>query len=335
MDGQGRWRLRLVVWAWLLVGPVLTLAQAPPPVEQQHSLGAVQLTLRAERQTLGLSETVRLVLTADGPPEVQLTWPEAGKRLGPFEVTQARSTGPQSLTPQTQRWQQEYVLAPTTVGDLTVPALTVQVQTGETPATLQTTPLTLTVTSVVPADTDPRALQDIAPPVALVRQGVPPWVWWLGGGVGLGLLAGGWWWYRRRTRTVPVPVVQRPAHMLALVALEQLEREDLIGQGRIDEFYLRVSTIVRHYIEWRFNVRAPEQTTEEFLAALLHATGAIAEYRAALTDFLQQCDLVKFARHRPRPSDMEEALTRARAFVTATADMQVVVPAPPSGVSTL
>lgn len=336
MAGQDRthhrWLTGLWLWAWLLVCPANVLPQGSP-LEQHHSSGAVHLTLRAERQTLGLSDTVRLTLEAEAPLEVQLTWPEASKTLGPFEVLRSQSTGPHGLTPQTQRWQREYVLAPTAAGELSVPALTVQAQSGDTTSTVQTTPLTLTVTSVVPEHADPAAPKDIAPPVELARPGLPVWAWGLGGGLlGLALLAGAWWWYRRRHGTAAPPLVQRPAHTLALAALAQLERDDLIGQGRIGEFYERVSTIVRHYIEWRFDLRAPEQTTEEFLTALLHVTGPIATHREALTAFLQQCDLVKFARHRPLPSDMEETLARACHFVTETADTQVVVTVPPSGV---
>jgi len=147
----------------------------------------------------------------------------------------------------------------------------------------------------------------------------------------MGLLAGGWWWYRRRQRAAAVPLVQRPAHVLALAALEHLQRQDLMGQERIEEFYVRVSTILRRYVELRFGLRAPEQTTEEFLVSTLATGGLIAAHRALLEAFLQHCDLVKFARHRPTPSAMEETFESAKTFVEHTADMQVLVTVPQSG----
>jgi hypothetical protein len=314
-------------------------AQAPPhassppqPLEQHKSLGAVRLTLTADRPSMGLTDTLTLTLTIAAPPEVRIALPEVPKTLGPFEVVQHRTTGPLRLPSQTQQWQREYRLAVTASGSLTVPALMVQVQEGDTTQPLTTDPLSITVTALVPADADMSAVKDIAPPVPLVRRGLPPWVWIVASGlVSAGLLVGVWWWYRHRQRAAAVPLVQRPAHMLALAALEHLQRQDLITQERIEEFYVRVSTILRRYIELRFGLRAPEQTTEEFLVSALATGGLIAAHRDLLEAFLQHCDLVKFARHRPMPNDMEETFESAKNFVEHTADVHVLVTVPPSG----
>jgi hypothetical protein len=323
-----------------------SLAAAPPvpaprsvstqPLEQHKSLGAVRLTLTADRPSMGLTDTLTLTLTIAAPSEVRTILPEVPQTLGPFEVVQHRTAGPLSLTPQTQQWQREYRLAVTTSGSLTVPALTVQVQEGDTTQPLTTDPLLITVTALVPADADMSAVKDIAPPVPLIRRGLPPWVWIVGSGlVSAGLLAGVWWWYRQRQRAAAVPLLQRPAHLLALAALEHLQRQDLIGQECIEEFYVRVSTILRRYIEWRFGLRAPEQTTEEFLVAALATGGLIVAHRDLLEAFLQHCDLVKFARYRPTPDAMEDTFESAKTFVEHTADVHVLVTVPPSGESAL
>jgi hypothetical protein len=247
-------------------------------------------------------------------------------------VVQHRTTGPLRLTPQTQQWQREKRLAVTARGGLTVPALTVQIQEGDTTRPLTTDPLSITVTALVPADADMSALKDIAPPVPLLRRGLPPWVWIVGSGfVSAGLLAGVWWWYRQRQRATAVLPAQRPAHLLALAALEHLQRQDLIGQERVEEFYVRVSTILRRYIEWRFGLRAPEQTTEEFLVAALATGGLIVAHRDLLEAFLQHCDLVKFARYRPTPEAMQDTFESAKTFVEHTADAHVLVTVPASG----
>jgi hypothetical protein len=312
--------------------------QAAPlsPVEQHKSLGAVHLTLTADRSSMGLMDTLQFTLTIAAPPEVRITLPDVTKTLGPFEVVQHRTTGPLSLTPQTRQWQREYSLAVTASGSLTVPSLTVQIQVDDTTQPLTTDPLSITVTSLVPADADLSAVKDIAPPVPLRRRGIPPWVWIVASGLGgMGLLVSCWWWYRRRQRAAAMPLVQRPAHMLALAALEHLQRQDLIGQERIEEFYVRVSTILRRYVELRFGLRAPEQTTEEFLISTLATGGLIAAHGDLLEAFLQHCDLVKFARHRPMPGAMEQTFESAKTFVEHTADMHVLVTVPQSGESVL
>src|SRR5262249_13996898 len=135
----------------LLFAAPAAVSQAAPiqPVEQHKSLGAVHLTLTADRPSMGLTDTLKLTLTIAAPPEVRPTLPDVAKTLGPFEIVQHRTTGPLSLTPQTQQWQREYILAVTTSGSLTVPSLTVQVQEGDTTQPLTTDPLSITVTSLV------------------------------------------------------------------------------------------------------------------------------------------------------------------------------------------
>jgi hypothetical protein len=50
----------------------------------------------------------------------------------------------------------------------------------------------------------------------------------------------------------------------------------------------------------------------------------LAEHRDLLRDFLQSCDLVKFARYQPTLTELEQVHQRATSFVTATK------PLPPS-----
>ena len=80
-------------------------------------------------------------------------------------------------------------------------------------------------------------------------------------------------------------------------------------------------------VVWRFGLRAPARTTEEFLTAADASGGLIAARSGPLGKFLRHCDLLKFARHRATPNDMRTALDRAQAFVEETADERVLVEA--------
>jgi hypothetical protein len=297
------------------------------PVTQQQRLGAVEVTLRADRQTLGIAERLRLTLSVEAPTEMTITLPPTGNKLGPFLVLQQNPSGPLPSAPQRQQWQQEYLLEAEHVGELTIPSLPVSFQDAAadaTPQQLRTEPFTITVTTVLPDDAEITAPKDIASPVELARRGMPPWVWIALAGL-LGLVClGGIWRYRRRCCLPPAPLLL-PAHVLALQALQQLQQENLIAQQRIEAYYIRLSNILRRYVEWRFGLRAAEQTTEEFLVAVLATGGLIATHRSLLSAFLQHCDLVKFARHQPSADDMQQAWESARGFVEQTADAQVVV----------
>lgn len=317
-------------------GPVYAAPVTSAPLEQRTSLGEVHLTLTVDRPQLGVTDTVRVTLTAEAPTDMTLTFPDVPPTLGPFKVVQHRTPAPLPLTPQTQQWQREYLLAPDTAGTLTLPPLTVQIPataaaSSAPPQTLITAPVSLTVTTVLPAEADVTVLKDIAPPATLVPRVLPAWGWLglvaLGG---LDLLAHAWW-YARRQRYAPPPVVHQPAHVLALAALARLQHPDPSDARRCEAFYVRLSDIVRRYIELRFGLGAPEQTTEEFLTTVVRTGGLLVTHRDALDAFLQHCDLVKFARFQPTPDDMQQALASATRFVEHTADAAIVVTVPRTG----
>ncbi len=116
-----------------------------------------------------------------------------------------------------------------------------------------------------------------------------------------------WLWKRRKPAEVVAPVILPSPFELALAALQRLRQDS----PPVEQFYTRLSDIVRQYIEGHFGLRAPERTTEEFLA---EAT-LPAQHMALLSSFLQESDLVKFARLRPGKDDMDRAFAAAEKFV--------------------
>jgi hypothetical protein len=144
----------------------------------------------------------------------------------------------------------------------------------------------------------------------------PPWVLpaVVAGAVLLALGGYGIWrWLRRRRR----PRVLLPFE----VALQRLEEmRALMQPEHAREFSIAVSDVVRRYIEERFAVTATHRTTEEFLHDLLESSHApLARHRALLSEFLQACDLVKFAGMSLTLQNMESLHHSARAFVLETA----------------
>ena len=101
----------------------------------------------------------------------------------------------------------------------------------------------------------------------------------------------------------------------------------------VREFSIAISDIVRRYIEDEFKITATHRTTEEFLHDLLDSSHApLARHRALLSEFLQACDLVKFAGVSLTLHNMESLHHSARAFVLETAkpDEPIASDAPPS-----
>jgi hypothetical protein len=71
-------------------------------------------------------------------------------------------------------------------------------------------------------------------------------------------------------------------------------------------------------IEARFGLRAPERTTEEFIRDALSSRKLSDAHRDLVAGFLEQSDLVKFARHAPGQADMRNALDSAGLLVRQT-----------------
>jgi hypothetical protein len=142
---------------------------------------------------------------------------------------------------------------------------------------------------------------------------VPHSWWWLLIPLALILIGVAIWLWRRRQKPVlapPIIPVLTPQET-ALAALQQLRQDS----PPVEEFYTRLADIVRQYIEAQFSLHAPERTTEEFLAE----AKLPAQQMALLGEFLQEADLVKFARHRPGNEDMERTAAAGEKFIRESA----------------
>ncbi len=186
-----------------------------------------------------------------------------------------------------------------------------------------------TNTSVAPIAAD---IRDIKPPIEITD----PWVWlgWTLGAIAL-LIAAVllWrWWQKRRRQIALVPPV--PAHVRARQQLD--EALALIGQPK--PFVVAVSGTARTYLEERFDFRAPDRTTEEFLRELSGTALLDREQKNSLGAFLQSCDLVKFARYEPRETELRELHGAAVKLVEETGpaaegDSERNNPSPQAGAS--
>jgi len=104
------------------------------------------------------------------------------------------------------------------------------------------------------------------------------------------------------------------------LALEKLERaRALIREDNPMPYAVLVSETIRSYLGQRFQSPSTRRTTEEFLRQMeSDRTTPLAEHRDLLREFLQSCDLVKFARYQPRLAELEHVQKRACDFVLAT-----------------
>ena len=124
-------------------------------------------------------------------------------------------------------------------------------------------------------------------------------------------------WLRKR-QTIMESVVL-PPWTLALSLLENLRGEMRNGRVRGEVCVGKLTDIVRNYIEQRFEIHAPSQTTHEFLSDLDSGSSELQhEQRLFLRNFLTAADLVKFANLPADKELLEAAINKAETLVEST-----------------
>jgi len=122
---------------------------------------------------------------------------------------------------------------------------------------------------------------------------------------------------------------RRSAYDVARAELDALLREGRPSAERMDPFFVALSSIVRRYVEARFQLRSPELTTEEFLDVLLSSPELSGAHQELLQDFLRRADLVKFAHHVPDAQALDASIVAAERFLAETRELSEPAPASP------
>jgi len=115
-----------------------------------------------------------------------------------------------------------------------------------------------------------------------------------------------------------VPVITEPAHVIAFRDLEMLRSENLWQRGETKKYYIRLTEIIRQYLENRFNINSLEMTTSETLEAMVRTGFKKDASYNLLRSVLTGADLVKFAKYKPEPAENDSAFSNSWDFVAAT-----------------
>jgi len=272
----------------------------------------LQATVSLEPGVTPFHRPVVYTIQVDIPPEVDVTVPELpsiGKEVRVAFLDESDTALPGGG----RRITRQYLLDPIHPATYTVPGYSVALDNGERLAIPAVAFEARALT-----DAELNAVAQVAP-MALPREVLPPqslrgWVLLLLLLVAAGLLAWYWWMQRKVIEEAPI----RMPWEVAEARLQELAQRKLAEAGRFEAYYVDLSAILRYYIEDRFHLRAPEQTTQEFLEAAAKSGRLSADQQNTLADFLEQSDRVKFARYIPGEEEMVAAFGFVRGFVAET-----------------
>lgn len=278
--------------------PSVSVSVHPPTVPYHHPI-TVEFRMEGPQGTAFTGPDIRLDdggLEARAADEERESLPEGGVRL-----------------------RKRYTIESMRPGVFQLPAAAVEWHGHGASGVLETMPLMVRFRELDAGELQAvRQFAGITPPTALLspRRVSPAYL--AAGALGAAIIA--ILLYRlfrhRPPREIPAPVLA--AWEVALSRLRELQRRNLPAKGDIEAYYVDLSAILRYYLEDRFHLRAPEQTTQEFLADAMRF-GVLTEVQQAfLAAFLHQCDRVKFARLVPDVADLDDHFSAVRQFIEAT-----------------
>jgi len=289
-------------------------------IDKNYERGPLTVHVRADKAKMTIAETVLLELEAAVEPGYEVRMPKVDKVLESFGIVDWDNLG-DKLDPNNRVVSTyQYRLEPFLSGTYPIPEFTFEFYDANSledkKYELTTEPIDIEVTSLLGEQRAELKIDDIEDVLDMPKPASFAWVWVLG--VVAVTTAAGLWLYLKRKRVKELVRIFKPAHEIAYEKLRAMVKEDLVGAGKIKEFYERISDILRHYIEHRFSLRAPERTTEEFLAELANTEVLPAAEKQRLGEFLQHCDLVKFAKHNPTTQQIQETFDLVKDFIEKT-----------------
>lgn len=283
-------------------------ASSPEAITFTDSGDGLQANLRVASDTLEVGMPLELTITVTGSNTKSARFPLIEDTLGSFDVISSNLLRSNPGSPDMRGLR--IILNSYEAGSMEIPALEITNDAGGAPLSLG--PVTIEVSSLVGTDAGPDAFRDIRDAVAVPTGRADLTTWFIAGGVvmiGGALLA--WWLATRPRRSAPV----EPEDIRALRQLDELEREDLPNRGQVQNFFFDLTDITRTFIERRYEIKAPEQTTQEFMVEAQRHHELDPEHGTLLSRLLKSADMVKFAGDRPAVDECNRALEFVRRFI--------------------
>ncbi len=281
------------------------------------SAQAPVVSARIDSSSVLIGDPFHLDLEVRTSPSVKIIWPSLPDTFNHFQLL-TRGKIDTLSTPGGTLYRQRITLTSFDSGMWVIPGIRFPVPSTDTSSWPSTDSLVEQV-NTVPVDTT-RPFK----PIHTIRQ-VPfdlldylPYI--LAGALFVLLLVGLILWLGKRKKPAgppPPPPPREKPYETALKALYQLQGEKLWQKGEMKPYYVRLTDILRVYLENQFSIPAMELTSEELMDNIRKVT-VVSQQQETLRDILATADLVKFAKMQPGPEDHSRCMQQAIELVEWT-----------------
>lgn len=284
--------------------------------------GPVRMTVRVSPPEPRLSDLVNFEIEVVAPEQIEIKAPTFANAVGDFVVRDYHEDSSGTASESKERTRKfRYELEPVHSGTHLIRSIVIEFvdhrdssEEKDKVATIASDPIEVKVSSMLDDQVpDLGQLEGMLPPQPLEENHRYWWVCGLLLSIVLLLLA---FRFLRRREPRLANERKRSPEEIAREALVGLLAEDLPRQGLFKDFYVRLTGIVRVYIEETTGLKAPEQTTEEFLREMRTRATFAAERSIQLQEFLEAADMVKYAGQQPGNDQIEISILRAKEFIS-------------------
>lgn len=288
-----------------------------------------------DKNRIIIGDQVKLLLEVECGSNDKVKFPLLPDSIAPFiEITERSKIDSVSAGVNRKKLFQEYTITSFDSGYHAIPAFPFEIHTNGLTSTVETNHLTLEVHTLPKLDSLMQALKgpiDIKAPyeAPLTFKEIAPWIF--GTILVAGLLFLIWYALRKRKDNQPLFAIpqkpKEPAHVIALRELDRIKEEKIWQQGKTKLYYSELTTVLRQYINDRFDIQAMEQTSIETIAAFKYRRSLVDEKSFEnLQRILTNADLVKFAKYEPLPDENNMALVDSYFFVNQTKIIEMTTP---------
>lgn len=282
----------------------------------QQEMSPISVATDFDKSNVLVAEQIHMDITVTAPEGVKVKLPIIGQHMGDLDVIKVQdSTDIPGASGRTTK--RRIVLESLMPGEFEIPAIDIgfvdRRDNSKSPITgvQKTDRQIITVGSTLEGAEDPREFRDIKSVIFMPESdelGLGWLVWTFAGAGVLAVVAIAIAVARRRSPTVP-------PKQWALHAIDELEASRVFCEGDSEQVYVRVTAIVRSFIEREANISAPRLTTSEFLDRIRNHRHLSGTLRQDLDDFLSSADMVKFAGVVPGRDELDKVVLQARQLV--------------------